>query len=48
MLRLWAIALCKLLAKGEYSVPIAVGDPDAGPQYRGHLQRISREEGQPW
>jgi hypothetical protein len=37
MLRLWAIALCKLLAKGEYSVPIAVGDPDAGPQYRGHL-----------
>jgi len=32
-----AMALCKLLAGGKYSVPIAVGDPDAGPQHRGHL-----------
>jgi hypothetical protein len=27
----------KLLAGGKYSLPIALGDPDAGPQYRGHL-----------
>jgi len=32
-----AMAPRKLLAKGEYSVPIAVGDPDVGPQHRGHL-----------
>jgi hypothetical protein len=27
----------KLLAEGEYSVPIALEDPDAGPQHRGRL-----------
>jgi hypothetical protein len=32
-----AIALCKLLAEGKYSVPIAVGDPNVGPQHRGRL-----------
>jgi hypothetical protein len=32
-----AIALCKLLAAGEYSVPIAVGDSDAGAQHCGRL-----------
>jgi hypothetical protein len=32
-----AIAPHKLLAKGEYSVPIAVGDSDAGAQYSGRL-----------
>jgi hypothetical protein len=32
-----AIAMCKLLAGGKYSVSIALEDPDAGPQHRGHL-----------
>ena len=32
-----AIAMCRLLAEGEYSLPIAVGDSDAGAQHRGHL-----------
>jgi hypothetical protein len=26
-----AIAMCKLLAAGKYSLLIAVGDPDVGP-----------------
>jgi hypothetical protein len=32
-----AIAMCRLLAEGEYSVPIAVGDSDTGAQHRGCL-----------
>jgi hypothetical protein len=32
-----AMAPHKLLAAGEYSVPIAVGDSDAGAQHRGRL-----------
>jgi hypothetical protein len=32
-----AIAMCKLLAGGKYSVPIALEDPNAGPQHREHL-----------
>jgi hypothetical protein len=32
-----AIAMCRLLAEGEYSVLIALEDPDAGPQHRGRL-----------
>jgi hypothetical protein len=32
-----AMAPRKLLAEDEYSVPIAGGDPDAGPKHRGRL-----------
>jgi hypothetical protein len=32
-----AIAMCRLLAEGEYSVLIAVADSDAGAQHRGRL-----------
>jgi hypothetical protein len=32
-----AIALCKLLAEGEYSVRIAARDPDTGAQHHGRL-----------
>jgi hypothetical protein len=32
-----AIAMRRLLAEGEYSVPIAAGDSDAGAQHRGRL-----------
>jgi hypothetical protein len=32
-----AIAMRRLLAEGEYSVPIAVGDLNAGAQYCGRL-----------
>jgi hypothetical protein len=32
-----AIVLCRLLAGGKYSVPIALEDPDAGAQHRGRL-----------
>jgi hypothetical protein len=32
-----AIAPRWLLAKGKYSLPIALGDPDAGAQHRGRL-----------
>jgi hypothetical protein len=32
-----AMAPHKLLAEGEYSILIAAGDPDAGPQHHGHL-----------
>jgi hypothetical protein len=32
-----AIAMCRLLAEGEYSVPIAVEDPNAGPKHGGRL-----------
>jgi hypothetical protein len=32
-----AIAIRKLLAAGKYSLPIVVGDPDAGPPHRGRL-----------
>jgi hypothetical protein len=32
-----AIAMCRLLAEGEYSVPIALGDSDAHAQHRGRL-----------
>jgi hypothetical protein len=46
MPRLSAIAMCRLLAEGEYSVPIAVEDSNVGAQHRGRLSRISREEAQ--
>ena len=37
MPRLSAIAVRRLLAETKYSVPIALGDPNAGPQQRGRL-----------
>jgi hypothetical protein len=37
MPRLSAIAMCRLLAEGEYSVPIAVEDSNVGAQHRGRL-----------
>jgi hypothetical protein len=46
MPRLSAIAMCRLLAEGEYSVPIAVEDSNVGAPHRGRLSRISREEAQ--
>jgi hypothetical protein len=37
MLGLSAIAMCRLLAEDEYSAPIALEDPNAGPKHRGRL-----------
>jgi hypothetical protein len=37
MPRLSATAVRKLLTAGKYLVPIALEDPDAGLQHRGHL-----------
>jgi hypothetical protein len=37
MPRLSATAVRKLLTAGKYLVPIALEDPDTGPQHRGRL-----------